>query len=305
MPVHGRSTIFRVTAPRVLSAQTSDVVVGLTGVSSVVAVGLLGVALATALTGAGATSAVGNEAVTHSQALTGVSATTAPGAVASSRTRALTGLAATAGVGTTIPSRTIGVTGLVADSASGSVAVSHTQAVLSASATAALGSIESSRARALTGLAATSGLGAVPPSRAVTVTGLAASVAPGSVATSGGDTSDVTRPLSGIGATGAIGMLTAEIVATPAPQPSLGGHWSAASVESLFKPVDFGPVPTRAALRGTQLRARVGRVQMSRASGLAGATTVGAVGQLAPSQISTIAQTLLEDDALLVTMGAI
>jgi len=185
---------------------TSDVTIGLTGVSSSTSAGTLGVGRDTALTGSSVTSSTGSLAPTRLIALSGNLATSAVGLVAPTATVALTGQSATASVGSLTTSRTVSVSGNSATSAVGTLTpvIGVTVALTGVSATASAGSVGSSRSTALTGVSATSAVGTVTPTLTVTValTGVQAIASVGTLAPT------MSKALTGMSATSLAGILS-------------------------------------------------------------------------------------------------
>lgn len=157
--------------PLVLSGSASpDVTIALTGVGATCAAGLLGVALALGLAGVVGTSTAGTVAGTSTVAVTGVAGSTA--------------------IGTVPYSSTVAVTGVTGSTAAGIVSVSGSPDVT----------------QALTGVSGSAAAGVVAVATAVPVSGVQGTGGVGTVTVL---SSNVTLALSGVGAIGALGRVTA------------------------------------------------------------------------------------------------
>ena len=152
---------------RLIPYESADVTVGLSGVSAATATGALGIALAVGLTASPATAAVGS--------VVGVSGSAA----------AITGVASSAAVGSIAASRATAISGVAASGAVGSVAA------LTDDRTAALSGVEGIGPDADVGVVL-----AVPLVWGVEATGPDADVTP-----------SITVALSGVAATGDVGIL--------------------------------------------------------------------------------------------------
>lgn len=283
-----------------------DVTVGLTGVSGTTASGSVGGANSEAIAGQAATPAI--------------TSTLGP-----STTRTPTGLTATGAIGLVgVGERSFALTGQATATASGTLGPADARLVSGQTASGAIGTLESARTRALSGEAAAGAGGDLGSSRIVPLTGDLTTTATGFLTPSGGDSPDVTRPITGHTASGAIGTLTALTTRTVAgvtavgaagtvtatggdlivvPPPPTHGHWGPASLESLIHPTDVMPPSSARALWGLGARGRVGAARPGLAAGVVGVAGSGAVGAVRPSQIATVVLTLLEDDDWLI--GAI
>lgn len=224
----------------------------LTGNAGTSAVGIVTPSIAQVLTGVAATGAAGTAKSSSTCALTGNAATSAAGTVTASISQALTTVAGTGAVGTLVSGISYALTGLVATGAVGNVtangAISFQLSGVAATgapgalvpaisyagsgnvATGVAGSVGAAPSYAVSGTAGTGSVGTLKSTITYPLTGSAGAGEAGSVGASSG--ADVSRALSGVAATAALGTLVANL------SRGLAGISATAGVGSLTNPAE-------------------------------------------------------------------
>jgi hypothetical protein len=185
-----------------------NVTLGLTGVASTAARGLVLASLTLALTGVGATGSVGTLAATHGEAINGNVASSAVGTLGHGHSFPISGTEGTGAVGTITAGvggdLVLAITGVTATSAVGTVTPAYSRALSGNVGTGAVGTLGLGKNVALVGQGGTSATGSLTAPRSLALTGLAGTSAVGNVTilTAG---NDLNLAITGVTSTSAIG----------------------------------------------------------------------------------------------------
>lgn len=199
----------------------------LTGVAATTATGTVGASRTVALAGVAGTGQVGNlgASAAGTASLSGVSATGQAGTLGSSRTVALTGVQATGAVGTMTTGSDVArsLTGVQAAGQAGTLAPAAARALTGTAASGQVGTLTAAPDRTLAGVQAGTATGSVGTARTVALVGVQANGQTGFV----GAGADVTRPITGVSASGQVGALT------PSPSVTVAGVQAATAIGTL------------------------------------------------------------------------